>query len=130
MSCLDPELKKMVVWKVSQLSLSHASTPVQAGKELERKPRHHIDPIEFKTLLKVSEGLVQLADSYNTIVATSTSGVTNRSTNRTQHTILQRPVDESTTLTPNDRVVQLLEDMNASMAVNTDVLVNMAKENG
>ena len=102
LSCLDPELKKKVVWQLSQLSLSHARTPVQAGKEPERKPCNHMDPIEFETLLKVLEGLVWLADSYNTIVATSTSGVTNRSTNRTQHMILQRPVDESTTLTPND----------------------------
>ena len=119
-----------MVWQVSQLSLSNASTPVQAGKELERKPCHHTDPIEFETLLKVSEGLVYSADSYNTIAATSTSGVTNRSTNRTQHMILQRPIDEPTTLNPNNHVVQLLENMNASMAANTDVLVNMAKENG
>ena len=130
LSCLDPKLRKTVVWQVFQLSLSHASTPVQAGKEPERRPHHHTDPIEFETLLKVSEGLVHSVDSYNTIVATSTYRVTNRSSNRTQHTILQRPIDESTTLTLNDHIVQLLEDMNASMAVNTDVLINIAKENG
>ena len=50
--------------------------------------------------------------------------------NRTQHTILQRPVEGPTTLSPTDWMVQLLEDMNAGLAVNTDVLVNMAQENG
>ena len=130
LNCLDPNLKKTVIWQVSQLSLSNASTPVQTGKEPEEKPRHHTDPIEFETLLKVSEGLVRLADSYNTIVGTSTPGVTTRSTNRAQHTILQRPVDEPTSMSKDDCMVQLLEDVNARLAVNMDVLINMAKEIG
>ena len=134
MNCLDPELKRTVVWQVSQLSLKGASSSY--GKERERRPRHHTDPIEFETLLKVLEDLVRSAESYNTITAISTSGTpvsttgtASRSSNRTQHTILQRPVEGPTLLSPNDRMVQLLEDLNESMAKNTDVLVNMAKEN-
>jgi len=130
LSCLDPELKKTVVWQVSQLSMNKTVSSVQAGKELERKTCHYTDPIEFETLLKVSEGLVQLADSYNTIAGTSNFGMAAKPANRTQHTILQRPVEEPTTLSPTDRMVQLLEDMNVGLAVDTDVHVNMAKENG
>ena len=128
LNCLDPELKRTVVWQVSQLSLKGVSS--SSGKARERTPRHHTDPIEFETLLKVSEGLVRSADSYNTITTTSTSGTVARSSNRTQHTFLQRPTEEPTMLSPSDRMVQLLEDLNESMAKNTDVLVNMSKENG
>ena len=129
LSCLDPELKRTVVWQVSQLSLKDISD--SAGKGRASQPRHHTDPIEFKTLVRVLEGLVRSADSYSTITSTVTtgSGTTAKPLNRTQHTILQRPVEEPTVLSSNDRVVQLLEDLNESMAKNTDVLVNMSKEN-
>ena len=129
LGCLDPELKRTVVWQVSQLSLKGVSD--SAGKGREGQPRHHTDPIEFKTLVRVLEGLVRSADSYSTITAATatTSGTTARPPNRTQHTILQRPVEEPTVLSSNNRMVQLLEDLNESMAKNTDVLVNMSKEN-
>lgn len=79
--------------------------------------------------MKVLEDLVRSADSYNTITAFSTSGATTKSSIRTQHTILQRSVEEPTTLSSGSRMVQLLEDLNESMAKNTNVLVNMSKEN-
>ena len=127
LNCLDPELKRTVVWQVSQLAMKSVSS--STGKEREVTPRHHTDPIEFETLLKVLEGLVRSADSYSTITG-STTGTPTRAVTRTQHTILQRPIEEPTMLSPNDRMVQLLEDLNESMAKNTDVLVNMSKENG
>lgn len=121
LNCLDPELKKTVTWQMSQKTLNEVSP----SDEERRKARHRTDPIEFETLLKVSEDLVRSFDSYNTI----TSGTPVKSATRTQHTILQRPVESLVPSGTHDRMVQLLEDMNESMAKNTDVLISMAKEN-
>lgn len=123
LNCLDPDLKKTVVWQVSQRSLNGVNTSDEGG----RKTRHHTDPIEFEELLKVSENLVRSVDSYNTITAGST---TRTSSTRTQHTILQRPMENPNSSGTSDRMVQLLEDLNETMAKNTDVLVNMSKESG
>src|SRR6202023_102189 len=87
----------------------------------------HMDPIEFETLLKVSEDLVQSFDSYNTIAPNGTSGSTARSTVRLQHLNSQRPMEFATS---PDQMVRLLEELNQSMAMNTDVLVSMSKKNG
>src|SRR6202023_2047653 len=87
----------------------------------------HMDPIEFETLLKVSEDLVQSFDSYNTIAPTGTSGSTARSAVRLQHLNSQRSMEFATS---PDQMVRLLEELNQSMATNTDVLVSMSKENG
>jgi len=46
-----------------------------------------------------------------------------------QHTILQRPADTTVPYGMNNQMVQLLEDINESMAKNTDVLISMSKEN-
>ena len=125
LNCLDPELKKTVVWQVSQTSLN--ATGSSDGQI--KKARHHTDPIEFETLLRVSENLVRSVDSYNTITVTSPPSMSTGTTNRTQHTVLQRPIETATPSSTGNRMVQLLEDLNESMAKNTDVLVNMAKEN-
>jgi hypothetical protein len=122
LNCLDPELRRTVTWQMSQKSLNDVST----SEETTKKTRHHTDPIEFETLLKVSEDLMRSFNSYNTIAPTGTSGLTTRSTVRTQHTISQRPMEPATS---SNRMVQLLEDLNGSMAKNTDVLVHMSKEN-
>src|ERR1700724_3468143 len=124
LNCLDPEFRKTVTWQMSQKSLNNVSP----SDEARRKTRHHTDPIEFETLLKVSEELVRSFDSYNTITPGGTSETKVRATNRTQHTILQRPTKSLALSGSNDRMVQLLEDLNESMAKNTDVLVNMSKE--
>lgn len=127
LNCLDADLKKTVVWQVSQRSLNGVTTSDEGG----RRTRHHTDPIEFEELLKVSENLVRSVDSYNTITTGSTTGTASRSSgNRAQHTILQRPMENATSPGTSDRMVQLLEDLNETMAKNTDVLVNMSKENG
>ena len=126
LNCLDPEFRKTVTWQMSQKSLNNVSP----SDEARRKTRHHTDPIEFETLLKVSEELVRSFDSYNTITPGGTSETKVRATNRTQHTILQRPTESLVPSGSNDRMVQLLEDLNESMAKNTDILVSMSKENG
>src|SRR6202023_666806 len=104
-TCLDTEVRKTVTWQMTQKSVNDANKM----DGMERKVHHHTDPIEFETLLRVTEDLVWSFDSYNTITPGGTSDRNVRSTNRTQHTILQRP-DE--TLVPSgskDRMVQLLE---------------------
>ena len=53
LNCLDPELRRTVTWQMSQKSLNEVSP-----SEKTKKTRHHTDPIEFETLLKVSEDLV------------------------------------------------------------------------
>jgi hypothetical protein len=113
-----------MTWQMSQKSFNDYSP----SEEAKRKTRHHTDPIEFEILLKISEELVQLFDSYNTIASTvSKSGTTARSTTvRAQHMILQRPLEPATS---SDWMVQLLENLNGSMAMNMDVLVRMSKEN-
>ena len=115
-----------MVWQVSQVSLNGVSSQDERG----RRSRHHTDPIDFEALLKVSEQLLQSFDSYNTIAAVNTSETSAKMINRTQHTILQRPAESSVPSGQGDRMVQLLEDLNETMAKNTDVLVNMSKENG
>ena len=62
---------------MSQKSLNNVSS----SDETQKKACHHTDLIDFETLLKVSEDLVQSADSYNTITATENSRMTVRSTN-------------------------------------------------
>ena len=126
LNCLEPGMRQSVVWQVSQVSLNGVSSPDERG----RRPRHHTDPIDFEALLKVSEQLVRSFDSYNTIAAVNTSETSAKTFNRTQHTILQRPAENSVPSGQGDRMVQLLEDLNETMAKNTDVLVNMSKENG
>ena len=124
LNCLDPEFRKTVTWQMTQESLKEISS----GKE---KARHHMDPIEFEALVKVAEKLVRSYDSYTAIASKGpSSDKTLRPTNRTQHTILQRPTDSPMSASSSDWMVQLLEDLNESMAKNTDVLVNMSKENG
>ena len=124
LNCLDPEFRKTVSWQMTQESLKEISF----GKE---KARHHMDPIEFEALVKVSEKLVRSYDSYTAIASKGPSlDKTIKPTDRTQHTILQRPTDSPMSASSSDRMVQLLEDLNESMAKNTDVLVNMSKENG
>jgi len=115
----------MVTWQMSQKSLNRVSMTGETG----RQNRHHTDPIDFKTLLKVSEDLVRSFDSYNTITSSGMSGTAPKSTNRMQHTILQWPADATVLSGTNNRIVQLLEDINESMAKNTDVLISISKEN-
>ena len=112
-----------MTWQMSQRSLNDVSSE---SKETSRKTRHCTDPIEFKTLLKVSEDLARSFDSYNTVTSVSTSELTARSTDRSQHMILQRRMEPTTS---SDQMVQLLEDLSESMAKNTDMLIHMAKEN-
>ena len=112
-----------MTWQISQKSLNDVSS--STGKEPEREPCHHTDPIEFETLLKISEDLVRSVDSYNTITATSTPGMAIRSVNLNRISI-PRPMESAAS---SVQIVQLLEDLNESMAKNTDILVNMAKEN-
>lgn len=110
----------------SDFVVSPCHCPLSFGSSGKQKIHHHTDPIEFEVLLKVSEELVQSFDSYNTITTASMLNKTIRPTNRTQHTILQRPIESLVPAGSNDQVVQLLEDLNQSMAKNMDVLVNMS----
>jgi hypothetical protein len=100
------------------------------GSSGKQKICHHTDPIEFEPLLKVSEELVWSFDSYNIIMTSSMLNKTIRPMNRTQHTILQRPIKSLIPAGSNDQMVQLLEDLNQLMAKNMDILVNMSKESG
>src|ERR1700724_1886798 len=76
LNCLDPELRKTVTWQISQKSLNDKRS--STGIEPETKTRHHTDPVDFETLLKVSENLVRSANSYNAITTTGNSGITVR----------------------------------------------------
>ena len=126
LNCLEPQFRKTVTWQMSQKSLSS----VDMSGDTRKTNRHHTDPIEFEALLKVSEDLVRSFDSYNTITSNEKSDTKDKSTVRTQHTILQRPTDSLVPSGSKDRIVQLLEDLNETTAKNTDVLVSMSKENG
>src|SRR6202023_265622 len=123
LNCLDPELRKTVTWQIPQKSLNDKRS--STGIEPETKTRHHTDPIDFESLLKVSENLVRSANSYNAITTTGNSGITVRSINLNRMS-LPRPMEPAAS---SDRMVQLLEDLNESMAKITDVLVHMSKEN-
>ena len=110
---------------MSQMSLNRVSTTGETG----RQNHHHTDLIDFETLLKVSEDLIWSFDSYNTITSPGMSGMAPKSINQMQHTILQRPADTTIPSGMNNRMVQLLEDINESMAKNMDVLISMSKGN-
>ena len=66
-------------------------------------------------------------DSYNTIVAVNTSETSAKMINRTQHTILQRPAESSVPSGQGDQMVQLLEDLNETMAKNTDIQIYLKR---